>query len=73
MGNDFDDRLQERLRAFQNKQGIPATGTANQQTWSALLGIPAGYGGNTRQGNYWHDEDTLARRPRPRRTANSSP
>lgn len=56
--SDFDERLAERLRAFQTKHGLPATGVATQQTW-AVLAAPAGYGGNTRQGNYWHDEDTV--------------
>jgi hypothetical protein len=37
MATDFDDQLRQRLVAFQTRNGLPADGVANTDTWQALV------------------------------------
>src|SRR5437667_8049612 len=70
---EFDDRMHQRLLAFQRLHGLTADGATNPQTWTALVNAPGkdrqGYGLNSRQGKNWHDEDTIHDGPSDRTVA----
>src|SRR5205085_487732 len=61
--------MMHRVLAFQQHHGLTANGVVGPRTWAKLVNAPGtdrqGYGLNTRQGNYWHDEDTIHDNPPP--------